>query len=154
MRLHNIKPVIGARHRTKRLGCGESSGHGKTSCRGGKGQTARSGSSIRHGFEGGQTPLYRRLPKRGFNNRQFKVRVAVVNLFDLNNFADGEEVGLDALRKNGLINGRFDVVKILGGGELKKKLKIHAHLFSASAKTKIEAVGGKAEPLLAPRKTL
>ena len=89
--------------------------------------------------------MYRRLPKRGFNNRQFKVRVAVVNLFDLNNFADGEEVGLDALRKKGLINGRFDAVKILGGGELRKKLKIHAHLFSASAKAKIEAAGGVVE---------
>ncbi|MBI4024467.1 MAG: 50S ribosomal protein L15 [Verrucomicrobia bacterium] len=144
MQLHTLKPVRGAKHRRKRLGCGEGSGHGKTSGRGGKGQTARSGSSIRHGFEGGQTPLYRRLPKRGFNNTRFKRRVAVVNLSDLNDFADGEDVGVEALQKRGLVNGRFDAIKILGDGELKRKLKIHVHLFSASARTKIEAAGGSA----------
>src|SRR5450432_1809149 len=119
MRLHNLKPRPGAKHRTKRLGQGESSGHGKTSCRGGKGQTARSGSSIRIGFEGGQTPLYRRLPKRGFNNNRFKTKVAVVNLSDLNQFSDGQEVGIDALKQGGLINGRFESIKILGDGEFK-----------------------------------
>src|ERR1044071_7835067 len=124
MRLHNLKHAKGAKHRVKRLGCGEGSGHGKTSCRGGKGQTARSGSSIRHGFEGGQTPLYRRLPKRGFNNTRFKRKVAVVNLSDLNDFSDGSEVKIEALIKKGLVNGRFDFVKILGTGELKKKLTI------------------------------
>ncbi len=144
MRLHNLKHAKGAKHRTKRLGCGEGSGHGKTSCRGGKGQTARSGSSIRHGFEGGQTPLYRRLPKRGFNNNRFKRKMAVVNLYELNIFADGSEVGLDSLKSQGLINGRFDEVKILGSGELKRKLKVSAHLFSASAKARIEAAGGAA----------
>lgn len=142
MQLHNLKHARGAKHRTKRLGCGEGSGHGKTSCRGGKGQTARSGSSIRHGFEGGQTPLYRRLPKRGFNNNRFKRKVAVVNLHDLGEFPDGSEVGLDALKKHGLVNGRFDAVKILGSGELKRKLKVHAHLFSGSARQRIEAAGG------------
>jgi large subunit ribosomal protein L15 len=143
MRLHNLKHAHGAKHRTKRLGCGESSGHGKTSCRGGKGQTARSGSSIRHGFEGGQTPLYRRLPKRGFNNTRFKRKVIVINISDLNQFSDGEEVNSELLRKSGLTNGNFEAIKILGDGDLKKKLNVHAHLFSASAKTKIEAAGGK-----------
>lgn len=142
MNLHTLKPNPGAKHRIKRLGCGEGSGHGKTSCRGGKGQTARSGSSIRLGFEGGQTPLYRRLPKRGFNNNRFKTKVAVVNLSDLNQFNDGQDVSLDILKQNGLINGRFDAVKILGDGEFKKKLSVQAHLFSASAKAKIEAAGG------------
>src|SRR5438105_2532273 len=104
MRLHQLKHAKGAKHRTKRLGCGEASGHGKTSCRGGKGQTARSGSSIRHGFEGGQTPLYRRLPKRGFNNNRFKQKVATVNLWDLNEFKEGSEVNVETLRASGLIN--------------------------------------------------
>jgi large subunit ribosomal protein L15 len=147
MRLHNLKHAAGAKHRVKRLGCGEGSGHGKTSCRGGKGQTARSGSSIRHGFEGGQTPLYRRLPKRGFNNKRFKLKVAVVNLSDLNNFSDGADVDVKTLRSAGLINGTFDAVKILGSGSLEKKLKVQAHLFSASAKTKIEASGGTVQVL-------
>jgi large subunit ribosomal protein L15 len=148
MRLHNLKHAKGAKHRVKRLGCGEGSGHGKTSCRGGKGQTARSGSSIRHGFEGGQTPLYRRLPKRGFNNTRFKTKVAVVNLSDLNQFSDGQEVGIDVLKQQGLINGRFEAVKILGDGEFKKKLNVQAHLFSASAKSKIEALGGTVKLLV------
>jgi large subunit ribosomal protein L15 len=147
MRLHQLKHAHGAKHRTKRLGCGEASGHGKTSCRGGKGQTARSGSSIRHGFEGGQTPLYRRLPKRGFNNTRFKVKVAVVNLSDLNSFKDGTDVKVDQLREQGLINGRFEVVKILGGGKLERKLKVEAHQFSASAKAQIEAKGGSVQVL-------
>jgi large subunit ribosomal protein L15 len=147
MRLHTLKPAKGAKHRVKRLGCGEGSGHGKTSCRGGKGQTARSGSSIRLGFEGGQTPLYRRLPKRGFNNNAFKLKVAVVNLSDLNHFSDGQEVGIDALKQKGLINGRFEAVKILGDGEFKKKLSVSAHLFSASAKSKIESAGGSVKVL-------
>jgi large subunit ribosomal protein L15 len=147
MRLHNLKPAKGAKHRIKRLGCGEGSGHGKTSCRGGKGQTARSGSSIRLGFEGGQTPLYRRLPKRGFNNNRFKTKVAVVNLSELNQFSDGQEVGLEVLKKNGLINGRHEAVKILGDGDFKKKLNVQAHLFSASAKIKIEALGGSVKVL-------
>jgi large subunit ribosomal protein L15 len=152
MQLHTLKHAKGAKHRVKRLGCGEGSGHGKTSCRGGKGQTARSGSSIRLGFEGGQTPLYRRLPKRGFNNNRFKLKVAVVNLSDLNLFSDGQEVGIDALKQQGLINGRFEAVKILGDGEFKKKLNVQAHLFSASAKSKIEAAGGSVKVI--PAKTV
>jgi len=147
MKLHQLKSNFGARHRRKRLGCGEGSGHGKTSGRGGKGQTARSGSSIRHGFEGGQTPLYRRLPKRGFNNARFKRRVAVVNLGDLNDFSEGAEVGVETLLQQGFVRRPFDAVKILGNGELKKKLRVQAHFFSASARAKIEAAGGSAQPI-------
>jgi large subunit ribosomal protein L15 len=145
MRLHDLKPRPGAKHRRKRLGQGESSGRGKTAGRGGKGQTARSGSSIRIGFEGGQMPLIRRIPKRGFNNTRFGTRYIPVNLEALNTFADGAQVNEAALREIGLINGRGDGVKVLGTGELKKKLTVTAHAFSATAKTKIEAAGGKCE---------
>jgi large subunit ribosomal protein L15 len=150
MRLHQIRPARGAKHRKKRYGCGEGSGHGKTSGRGGKGQTARSGSSIRHGFEGGQTPLYRRLPKRGFNNARFKRKVAVVNLADLNDFPEGSVVDARALADHGLVRGRFDAVKILGEGEISRKLTVRVDLFSASARQKIEGAGGKAEAPVAP----
>ena len=145
MRLHNLKPRPGAKHRTKRLGQGESSGHGKTSGRGGKGQTARSGSSIRIGFEGGQMPLIRRIPKRGFNNARFTIRYSPVNLRDLEAFENGARVDEVALRAVGLANGKSAGVKILGTGELTKKLTVVANSFSASAKTKIEALGGTCE---------
>ena len=145
MRLHDLKPRPGAKHRRKRLGQGESSGHGKTSGRGGKGQTARSGSSIRIGFEGGQMPLIRRIPKRGFNNVRHGTSYLPVNLEALNRFDDGARVDEAALRSVGLANGRADGVKILGDGELTKKLAVSAHAFSASAKTKIEAKGGSCE---------
>jgi large subunit ribosomal protein L15 len=145
MRLHNLKPRPGAKHRTKRLGQGESSGHGKTAGRGGKGQTARSGSSIRIGFEGGQMPLIRRIPKRGFNNTRFTTRYIGVNVGELNKFEDGANVDETALRSVGLANGPGAGVKILGTGELSKKLNVTASAFSASAKAKIEAKGGKAE---------
>ena len=145
MRLHNLKPRPGAKHRTKRLGQGESSGHGKTSGRGGKGQTARSGSSIRIGFEGGQMPLIRRIPKRGFNNKQFTTVYLPVNVSELNAFDEGARVDEAALRSVGLVNGNGDGIKILGNGELTKKLTVSAHAFSASAKTKIEAKGGTCE---------
>jgi len=145
MRLHNLKPRPGAKHRTKRLGQGESSGHGKTSGRGGKGQTARSGSSIRIGFEGGQMPLIRRIPKRGFNNARFTVRYNAVNVGDLEKFDNGARVDEAALRAIGLANGRAAGVKILGNGELSKKLTVSASAFSASAKAKIEAKGGACE---------
>ena len=145
MRLHNLKPRPGAKHRRKRLGQGESSGHGKTAGRGGKGQTARSGSSIRIGFEGGQMPLIRRIPKRGFNNTRFATKYVAVNLSDLNEFEDGANVDEAALRAVGLANGTSDGVKILGTGELTKKLKVSASAFSASAKAKIEAKGGTVE---------
>ncbi|MBU6401303.1 MAG: 50S ribosomal protein L15 [Verrucomicrobia bacterium] len=145
MRLHDLKPRPGAKHRRKRLGQGESSGHGKTSGRGGKGQSARSGSSIRIGFEGGQMPLIRRMPKRGFNNANFKTRYLPVNLETLNQFEDGATVDEAALRQRGLANGRADGVKVLGGGELKRKLTVRAHAFSASARAKIEGLGGACE---------
>ena len=145
MRLHDLKPRPGAKHRRKRLGQGESSGHGKTSGRGGKGQTARSGSSIRIGFEGGQMPLIRRIPKRGFNNARHTVEYIPVNLESLNVFEDGARVDLLALQQAGFANGTLKRVKILGVGELKKKLTVSAHGFSATAKLKIEAAGGTCE---------
>jgi large subunit ribosomal protein L15 len=145
MRLHDLKPRPGAKHRRKRLGQGESSGHGKTSGRGGKGQTARSGSSIRIGFEGGQMPLIRRIPKRGFNNSRFTKQFIAVNVGELNQFDNGARVDEAALKAAGLANGRADGVKILGEGELSKKLTVSAHAFSASAKAKIEAKGGACE---------
>ena len=145
MRLHDLKPRPGAKHRRKRLGQGESSGHGKTSGRGGKGQTARSGSSIRIGFEGGQMPLIRRIPKRGFNNTRFATVYHGVNVGDLNKFDDGARVDETALRSIGLANGRAHGIKILGTGELSKKLTVSASAFSASAKSKIEAKGGVCE---------
>ena len=145
MRLHDLKPRPGAKHRRKRLGQGESSGHGKTSGRGGKGQTARSGSSIRIGFEGGQMPLIRRIPKRGFNNARHTVAYAPVNLESLNQFDNGAKVDVEALVKAGLANGPIKLIKILGDGELKKKLTVTAHKFSATAKQKIEAAGGTCE---------
>src|SRR5580765_5521085 len=139
MRLHDLKPRPGAKHRRKRLGQGESSGHGKTSGRGGKGQTARSGSSIRIGFEGGQMPLIRRIPKRGFNNARHATNYLPVNIESLNVFNDGDRVDIQRLRDQGLANGRAEGIKILGDGELTKKLVVSAHAFSASAKSKIEA---------------
>jgi large subunit ribosomal protein L15 len=145
MRLHDLKPRPGAKHRRKRLGQGESSGHGKTSGRGGKGQTARSGSSIRIGFEGGQMPLIRRIPKRGFNNARHGTRYLPINLESLNQFEDGARVDVPALQSLGLANGKNDGIKILGNGELTKKLTVSAHAFSASAKSKIEARGGSCE---------
>jgi large subunit ribosomal protein L15 len=145
MRLHDLKPNPGAKHRRKRLGQGESSGHGKTSGRGGKGQSARSGSSIRIGFEGGQMPLIRRIPKRGFNNARHATRYVPVNLSDLNQFEDGARVDELALRSVGLANGKSDGIKILGNGELTRKLTVVASAFSASARQKIEAKGGACE---------
>jgi large subunit ribosomal protein L15 len=147
MRLHTLKPRPGAKHRTKRLGQGESSGRGKTSGRGGKGQSARSGSSIRIGFEGGQMPLIRRIPKRGFNNARFATKYLGVNVGELNKFDDGARVDETALRAVGLANGRSDGIKILGDGELSKKLTVSASAFSAAAKAKIEARGGSCEIL-------
>lgn len=146
MRLHDLKPRPGSKHRRKRLGQGESSGRGKTAGRGGKGQTARSGSSIRVGFEGGQMPLIRRIPKRGFTNGRHKVEYTPVNLQALNSFDNGTRIDVDGLRKAGLANGDHNLlIKILGHGELTKKLTVSAHAFSASAKSKIEGLGGVCE---------
>jgi large subunit ribosomal protein L15 len=142
MRLHDLKPRPGAKHRTKRLGCGESSGHGKTSGKGHKGQKARSGGSIRLGFEGGQMPLIRRLPKRGFNNAAFKKKIAIVNLGELDALDFVGTIDEAALRAHGLIRGHFDGLKVLGQGTLTKKISLEADFVSASAREKIEAAGG------------
>lgn len=142
MRLNELKPRPGSKHRVKRLGCGESSGHGKTSGKGHKGQKARSGGSIRLGFEGGQMPLIRRLPKRGFNNATFKTTYALVNLGDLEQFEEGAHVTEQLLREKGLVNGKLDGLKILGRGELTKKLTVEADKFSEIARQGIEKAGG------------
>ena len=143
MRLHNLKPRPGAKHRRKRLGQGESSGLGKTSGRGHKGAGARAGNSTRPGFEGGQMPLIRRLPKRGFSNARHTVRYVAVNLGDLDQFEDGATVDEIAVRSAGLANGAGTPrYKILARGELTKKLSVSAHAFSGAAKEKIESLGG------------
>jgi large subunit ribosomal protein L15 len=145
MKLHDLKNVPGAIHRKKRVGCGEGGGHGKTSGRGGKGQSARSGSSIRPGFEGGQMPLYRKLPHRGFNNYEFRTEIAVVNLRDLAGLDESvTKVDAEQLAKAGLIRGGEKSVKVLGDGELTRALEVTAAKFSESAKAKIEKAGGKA----------
>ncbi len=145
IRLHSSKPRPGSRHRVKRLGCGESSGHGKTSGKGHKGQKARSGGSIRLGFEGGQMPLIRRIPKRGFNNTQFKVTYAPVNLDSLEKLSVSGTIDEKALRTAGLVNGSWDGVKILGDGAITKKLALKVDAVSASAREKIEKAGGTIE---------
>jgi len=141
MELNNLKPKKGARHAKKRVGRGPGSGHGKTSSRGEKGQKSRSGFSRKLGFEGGQMPLHRRLPKRGFTNI-FKKDYAVVNVSDLERFDNGATVDETALRAAGLVKGQHDGVKVLGDGELSKKLTVTATKFSKSAKEIIEKAGG------------
>jgi large subunit ribosomal protein L15 len=144
MKLHEMTNVVGAVHRKKRVGCGEGGGHGKTSGRGGKGQTARSGGSIRPGFEGGQMPLYRKLPHRGFNNYEFRVEYAVLNVGDLESLdASITEVSAEVLATAGLIRSGTKSVKILGNGEVTRALKVTAARFSESAKAKIEKAGGQ-----------
>jgi large subunit ribosomal protein L15 len=144
MRLHNLKPRPGAKHRRRRVGKGESSGLGKTSGRGNKGQKSRSGSSIRPGFEGGQMPLARRLPRYGFNNKRFAVRYAIINVSTLEDFFEaGDTVDEASLREKGLVKGHTHAgVKILGDGALSKKLSVTAEKVSGSAREKIEAAGG------------
>ena len=145
MKLHELKNVAGAVHRKKRVGCGEGSGRGKTSGRGGKGQTARSGGSIRPGFEGGQMPLYRKLPHRGFNNYNHRTELAVLNVGDLAALDAGVTEGnAAALVAAGLIRNGEQAVKILGDGEIGRALKVTAAKFSESAKAKIEKAGGQA----------
>ncbi len=145
MKLHTLKPNEGAIKNRKRVGRGQGSGTGKTSGRGEKGQNARSGGGVRVGFEGGQTPLFRRLPKRGFSNALFKKEYAIINLDDLNKFEDGAEVSLEVLRNMGIVKKSKDGLKVLGNGTLEKKLNVKANKFSASAKEQIEKLGGKAE---------
>lgn len=144
MKIHELQPAPGSRHTRKRVGRGVGSGMGKTSTRGHKGQNARSGGGVRPGFEGGQNPLYRRLPKRGFNN-PFRKEYAIVNLDQLNNFADGTEVTPEILLNSGIVKNPQSGIKVLGDGELTVKLSVKANKFSKSAVEKITAAGGNAE---------
>lgn len=144
MKLEELKAPPGAIKRTKRVGRGAGSGHGKTSTRGQKGQKSRSGSGIRLGFEGGQMPLQRRLPKRGFTNI-FKKEYAIINVRDLNVFPDGSEITPEVLLQAGLIKKLHHGVKILGDGELEKKLTVKAHKISKQAEEKVAARGGRVE---------
>lgn len=144
MKIHELSPAEGSNKDVKRIGRGHGSGNGKTAGKGHKGAKARSGKNKRAGFEGGQMPLQRRIPKRGFNNI-FATRYAIVNVSDLNAFDDEAVVDTTALKSKGLVKKEYDGVKILGNGELTKKLTVKAAAFSAGAKSKIEAAGGKAE---------
>jgi len=144
MKLHELKPAKGAVRDRKRLGRGTASGQGETAGRGADGQNSRSGGGTRLGFEGGQMPLYRRIPKRGFTNH-FKKSLSIVNVEDLNKFEEDTEITPAVLMESGLIKKLNDGVKILGNGEIEKKLTVKANQFTKSAQEKIEAAGGKAE---------
>ena len=145
MKLHTMKPAEGAVTARKRVGRGIGSGLGKTSGKGHKGQNARSGGGVRPGFEGGQLPLFRRLPKRGFSNAKFKTEYAVINLSDLNRFEDGAVVTPELLKEMGLVKNQLDGIKVLGNGTLEHKITVKAHKFSKRALEEIEKLGGKAE---------
>lgn len=145
MKLNNITPTEGAFKERKRVCRGTGSGLGKTSGKGHKGQNARSGGGVRVGFEGGQLPLFRRLPKRGFSNAKFKIRYAVINLSDLERFAEGTEVTPELLKEMGVVKNSLDGIKVLGNGKLTKKLTVKANKFSETAKKEIEALGGTIE---------
>ncbi|WP_338471351.1 50S ribosomal protein L15 [Niallia sp. XMNu-256] len=144
MKLHELKPAEGARHERKRKGRGIGSGNGKTAGKGHKGQNARSGGGVRMGFEGGQTPLFQRLPKRGFTNINRK-EYAIVNLEALNRFEEGTEVTPELLIETGVVSKEKSGIKILAKGNIEKKLSVKAHKFSSAAKEAIEAAGGSAE---------
>ena len=144
MKLHELSPAAGSTTPAWRQGRGTGSGNGKTAGKGHKGQNARSGGGVRPGFEGGQSPLYRKLPKRGFHNK-FGTEYAIINVSKLNAFEDGETVNLEALMNKGIIRKANDGLKVLGNGEITKKLTVEASVFSATAKEKIEAAGGKTE---------
>ena len=145
MKLNELRYTDGSKTNVKRVGRGTSSGFGKTSGRGQKGQNSRSGGGVRIGFEGGQNPLFRRIPKRGFNNYNFQVKYAVINVSDLNRFEDGSEITPELLKEMGLVKKQLDGIKVLGNGTLDKKLTVKASVFSKTAKEKIEKNGGKAE---------
>ena len=145
MKLHELSKVEGATHRRKVVGRGPGSGHGKTSGRGEKGQKARSGGGVHIWFEGGQTPLYKRLPRRGFSNARFETKYAIVNVSDLNRFKDGDTVTPEMLKEVGLVKKELDGIKILGNGKLEKRLTVKANVFTNSAITKIEELGGTTE---------
>ena len=144
MKLHELQVVEGARHSRKRVGRGTGSGHGKTACKGHKGQNARSGGGVRPGFEGGQTPLFKRLPKRGFTNVNHK-EYAVVNVEDLNVFENGAVVTIENLQEKGLVKKVYDGVKVLGNGKLEKNLTVKANKFSKTAEAAITSAGGTIE---------
>lgn len=144
MKLHELKPNPGSSKNRKRLGRGTATGQGKTAGRGMNGQKSRSGGGVRPGFEGGQMPLYRRLPKRGFTNI-FGTQFAEINVEVLNKFEDGAEITPELLKSEGIVKKQLDGIKVLGNGELAKKLTVKAHKFSKTAVEKIEAAGGKAE---------
>ena len=144
MKLHELSPAEGSVKENYRKGRGAGSGNGKTAGKGHKGQNARSGGGVRPGFEGGQNPLYRRLPKRGFKNR-FATQYAIINVKDLEKYNDGDVIDVEALLKDGTLRKVYDGLKVLGNGEITKKITVKAKIFSASAKEKIEAAGGKAE---------
>ena len=145
MKLHNLSPAEGSVKESFRKGRGAGSGNGKTAGKGHKGQNARSGGGVRPGFEGGQLPLYRKLPKRGFNNAKFATTYAIVNVEALNAFEDGAVVDLEALMAKKIVRKAQDGLKVLGNGELTRKITVKATVFSATAKEKIEAAGGKIE---------
>lgn len=145
MKLNELSPAEGSKKIAYRKGRGHGSGNGKTAGRGHKGQKARSGGGVRPGFEGGQTPLYRRIPKRGFNNKIFAVKYAEINVEDLNAFEDGAVVDIAALIESGIIKKAYDGVSVLGNGELSKKITVKAARFTKTAAAKIENAGGKAE---------
>lgn len=145
MKLSELRPAEGSVKNGFRKGRGTGSGNGKTAGKGHKGQNARSGGGVRPGFEGGQFPIYRQLPKRGFNNKRFATVYATVNVEDLNRFEDGAVVDLEALLNARVVRKEYDGLKVLGNGELTKKLTVKASKFTASAKEKIEAAGGSAE---------
>lgn len=144
MKLNTLEPSL-AKKAKKRVGRGPGSGMGKTSTRGEKGYHSRSGSGMNAWFQGGQSPLYRRLPKRGFNNKRFAIRYAIVNLDDLNVFNDGDVVNMEVLKEKGIIKKELSGLKVLSKGNLEKKLTIQANKFSSNAVIKIETIGGKAE---------
>lgn len=145
MELHELNSIEGSTHRRKVVGRGPGSGHGKTSGRGEKGQKARSGGGVHAWFEGGQTPLYKRLPRRGFSNARFAVKYATLNVSDLNRFKDGDVVTPELLKESGLIKKELCGIKVLGNGKLEKKLTVKANVFTSSAITKIEELGGTTE---------
>jgi len=144
MKIHDLSPVEGSRKQKKRVGRGPGSGHGKTSCRGHNGQKSRSGGSIPPGFEGGQMPLQRRLPKRGFTNI-FKKQYVLINIRDLNRFDPNSTLGIEALKNAGLVKRNKDGIKLLGDGEISHPVMIKVHKVSKTARDKIEAAGGKVE---------
>ena len=145
MKLHELSTNEGSTHRRKVVGRGPGSGHGKTSGRGEKGQKARSGGGVHIWFEGGQTPLYKRLPRRGFSNKRFETKYAIINVSDLNRFKDGDTVTPAMLKEAGLVKKELNGIKVLGNGTLEKKLTVQATIFTNSAITKIEEKGGTTE---------